>query len=450
MAADRRLVKRRQRWERSVASSGPTTPLVNPSYDDLREVQRTVRDRIPAAGQDPRSAAAEAAKAGVDINSIPSAKATNRMNTVQEIYRTGMSPGQVYAVKGWNRTISNHPGMGERPLPGMEHPDAVDTPPRWEDLSPADQKKKKESHLREVTGADRQSMARTFGAQLDQAHVRGELHGTSVPYAKTFYGTGEPKQVIQESAGRMNVSLGTMAAMNAFTSPNTKFSLGGHYPNNEAAMAAIAEARSGTDPDSIRKTPINPRTGKQHQGYATNFRKAVRHMQDVDSGVPLRDLRSEHGRSPFGPKTGPYHNAWLDSVPDFTVSDIHTGGGGMVPWFHTQKPQRHDPETGEPLVDKAGRPKREKSEREKAIEKANFHTIADEGTRMAMRARGVQSVREAQAAQWGEEKIQRGITPEDVAYPEQTPAQEIPGQQSLLPDVVPHTPTANTRTQRRG
>ena len=65
-----------------------------------------------------------------------------------------------------------------------------------------------------------------------------------------------------------------------------------------------------------------------------------------------------------------------------------------------------------------------KSEREKAIEQTGvgaslpFHSAADYAARRAVMERGLgTSVRESQAAQWGEEQIKRGIVRHSEAYP---------------------------------
>jgi hypothetical protein len=104
------------------------------------------------------------------------------------------------------------------------------------------------------------------------------------------------------------------------------------------------------------------------------------------------------GKSPWrlAPKTGPYANSWSDTHPQFFVSDIHSGGGGGLPHLSSYKGAGED------------RAKNEKSERETAIERIpHFHSAMDYAARQAMVVRGLPSVRETQAAQWGEEQIQR-------------------------------------------
>jgi hypothetical protein len=142
----------------------------------------------------------------------------------------------------------------------------------------------------------------------------------------------------------------------------------------------------------------------------------------------------------IAPKTGPYHNSWLPGTPDFFVSDVHSGGGGMLPHLSTDKPVlRYS--TGIPKLDKHGKKRYDKSEREKVIESVpNFHAMADYAARQAMGARGLNRVRQAQGSQWGEEQIQRtekdpktAMAKESDVYPNVgNQFRQIPGQEKLL------------------
>lgn len=440
----REAVQRRRQWEADVLPSPPTHPLHNPTMDQLRQVQATVPDRLVTPAPSKFD----------DDNPPPPPK--NRMLNAQQIYRTSMPLAQIYAVKGWDRRVGPraHPSPNEVPLPGMEHPHAVATPPHWDELTDR-QQKDTEARVERSTGASLDSMERSFGAQLDQAHIRADLMGGE-PHAKNFYGHGEPKQVLKQSARELDVPFGVIAAHNAFTSPNSRFKSGGRYPNNEAAMAAVDFARSGhpTPEDIVRPgagMPVNPRdpAGKRLQGYPKNLAKAVKFHTDIESGTPLRELRGENGDSPFGPKTGPYHNSWLDSHPDFFVADLHSGGGGMVPHLSSAHALQYDADGNVRMMKShPDRPDRAKSEREAAIEKKGFHTLADEAARRAVATRGMPVLREAQAAQWGEEQIQRGQVEPSIMMP--PPKEEHEGQLSFdLTDTVPVTRAPATRTHTR-
>jgi hypothetical protein len=101
------------------------------------------------------------------------------------------------------------------------------------------------------------------------------------------------------------------------------------------------------------------------------------------------------------PKVGPFSNSFAPDVPDYFVSDVHSGGGGMLPHQGTAKPEYET---------KAGGVAFAKSERELTIERSpHFHATADVAARKAVAMRtGGRSVRQAQAVQWGEEQLQRG------------------------------------------
>lgn len=373
----------------------------------------------------------------------------------------GLAPGQMYEARGWSETSSG-PMMGERQLPGLEDPSSAAQPTRWEELHP-EQQAKAQAGLKTVAGSTIDSMTRAFGAQLDQSYERSSKHAPKgkpgVPFSRDFYSEGEPARVMQESAKKLNVPVGVHAAINAFTSPNTKFKQGERYPNLETAEAVVRQHQAGiptsevttgrreADPrdwDRALSKPMSP--PKKNQGYHSNARKSARALDLHDAGVPLRDWRnapsksSPEGSPMFGPKIGPYHNSWLKSTPDFFVSDVHSGGGGMVPHLSTDKPILRDA-AGATKLDKKGKPQRDDSEREKAISDVpHFHAMADHAACKAMEARGLTKVRQAQASQWGEEQIQRtekdpqrAMATETKEYPNVgNQFRQLPGQQKLL------------------
>jgi hypothetical protein len=150
--------------------------------------------------------------------------------------------------------------------------------------------------------------------------------------------------------------------------------------------------------------------------------------EQINKGVPMAETRGVSGRPIWNEdtqKTAAYANSWSDTHPQFFVSDVHSGGGGMLPHLGHEKP---------PMYDEAGnirhrpsnpdRPAYDKSEREKAIQTVpHFHAAAHEAATRAATARGLGSIREAQASQWGEEQIRRGAKhgkSEAEAYPPET------------------------------
>jgi hypothetical protein len=367
-----------------------------------------------------------------------------RFEDATKLSPTGMSVGQVYHEMRWGDT-----GVGPRhydeQLPGMADPNAAARPPRWHELSAGQQAHVHRALAMRGTSVDQ--MASDFGAQMDQGYMRAHSLGAKQPYAKQFYNRGsEERDTLDNSARDLGIPQPIHATMNAITSPNVKFKTAKGYPNDEAAVASVKWAQEGRDTDSITsanwRASAPERAGQGLTARPANLRKAVHVMKQVQQGTPLSEATGPTGLPVFGeqsPKTGPYANSWSDTHPQHFVADVHSGGGGMVPHLGSDKPAMVN-KAGETRTDANGRPVRDKSEREKAIERVPyFHTVADEAARRAMVPRGVGSVREAQATQWGEEQIQRGPKHGkgiDKAYPLADRAhdsrRQIPGQGSLL------------------
>lgn len=360
--------------------------------------------------------------------------------------------GQIYDDYRRSGVLSRQAGPTayDVQLPGMADPDAAPRPPKWEELSEETQ-----SHVHLALakhGTSIEQMATDFGAQHDQAVARAITQGHATPYAQTFYSTGEPRQRIRESAAELGISQLAHAQFNAFTSPNTKFSANlksGEtvYPNDMAAKHAVLHAMAGRDPAALRESGearemrstglVGPEDPRRVQGYPRNLEKTAQAYTQYKSGVRPADWRTGQGAGAMGtnvkadtagketalgkspwessPKTGPYANSWSDTHPQFFVSDVHSGGGGGVPHLSSFKGVEG-----------------EDSERELAIKKVPFfHTAMDYAARQAMKARGLPSVRETQAAEWGEEQLQRrsgaeaqGISPGN--FPTQTKAYPQP------------------------
>jgi len=300
----------------------------------------------------------------------------------------------------------------------MTDPNAAPRPQRWNEMT--DEQRAHTTRGLAMHGTSLEQMTKDFGAQLDQGFMRAHKLGAkdphnperTEPYAQTFYSTGEPRQRIDQSAKELGIPQPWHAAMNAITSPNTKFKTkSGTYPNDEAAVAAVTWHREG------HEEPLTSANWKEsvpgRRGLVSrlaNMQKAVHVMGQLDKGVPLAETTGPTGIPVFGeqsPKTGPYANSWSDTHPQFAVSDVHTGGGGMVLHLGTDKDVRVN-KSGGTSYSPSGNPQRDKSQREKAIERVPyFHSAADEAVRRAMIPRGLGSVREAQAVQWGEEQIKR-------------------------------------------
>lgn len=344
---------------------------------------------------------------------------TQGMETLQ-----GAGPGMRHMILRDHHGVTpdTGPRVYDRQLPGMADPNQAPRPPKWEELD--DNQRAHTERALKLHGTSVDTMTKDFGAQLDQATLRAHEHGTGEPYASRFYERGSaPRDRIDQSAKDLGVPSVVHAMTNAFTSPNTKFSLtrsdgSTSYPNDVAASHATKWVQQGGDPEKVTNrladtgsTRPGGNPDERAQGYVTNMRKAAKAVDQHLAGVEPADWKlGTTDKSPFetAPKTGPYGNSWSDSHPQFTVADVHTGGGGAFPHLGADKPILKDAE-GKDRMTPGGKPWRDKSGRERAIEKVpNSHSVIDYANRQAMAQRGMGSVRRSQATQWGEEQIQRG------------------------------------------
>lgn len=309
-----------------------------------------------------------------------------------------------------------HPA-GQQELPGMKHPDAIPQP-KWEDMKPHEQSRvlKKASEY----GATPATMGKAFGTQVDQAYHRADQHGAE-PHAMRFYSKSEPdergehtpRSRLIASTKENNVTMSTQVAANAITSPRQVFQREAKsgpqagkvtYPNDMNATAAINNAQAGKHYTEARAAPG---AGGMHG----NSQRASYAAEQSMRGVPAKDLVNPSGSKVFGPKTGAYHTAWVDphGSQGHLTSDIHTGGGGMVPHLSIKN-------------------------RENYLNIPGIHALHDHVARGVMAERGLNSVHGTQAVQWGEERINRGLEKEHDAF---KPAKaeghrEMHGQSSLF------------------
>lgn len=270
-------------------------------------------------------------------------------------------------------------------------------------------------------------MTSDIGSHLDQAVTTAATYGHARGHSEDFYSTGAPRQVLDRSAHELGISPTIHAQMNAMTSPQAKFSQLDRntgeirYPNNEAAVHAVSHVQRNKTHKGITNNLEQTGTGSGAvQGYMTNIVKAAKSFDQHERGVKPADWTTnrEGNAGPFenSPKTGPYANSWSDSHPQFTVSDLHTGGGGFLPHLGSEKSAQVD-DMGKPKMDDLGNVRRDKSEREAAIASIpHFHTMADHAMRGAMAQRNMPSVRDAQALQWGQEQIDRKLVDPAEAY----------------------------------
>jgi hypothetical protein len=333
-----------------------------------------------------------------------------------------LSSGQVYQglrETGKFRETGVGPAHWDVQLPGMADPHAAPRPPKWEEL-PDNVRANVETHLA-TRGTSIGQMTTDLGTQHDQAVSRAMGEGVSEPYGQRFYAGGgpggEPRQRLADSAAALGIPQLIHGHMTAITSPNTVFTSTTKagvtsYPNDEAARHSVMHIQQGGTPENLSNlmssTGIEghgPESTRKLTSRPANLRRAATAYDQYSKGVEPADWVTSQSGGPFGPKTGPFSNSFSDTHPQYFVSDVHSGGGGAFPHLGTDKPIMYDGDVMR--QDKQGKPIRDKSEREKALEIPYVHAAIDYAARQAMGARGIRSTRDFQAGQWGEEQIQR-------------------------------------------
>jgi hypothetical protein len=397
--------------------------------------------------------------------------------------RLGLTRAQVYQHLGV--TNEGH-GHGDQQLPGFENPHSAPEPPRWEDLSPEHRAKTEQNMRRAGTNLDK--MKEDFGNQLDQAvwraHTAGHHRastGEPIPFTSHFYGEhpgdapeplDRPKAMMRESREHLasqgiHVDPSVHTAVVGHVSPNVKFTQGERgkrtSPNIEAAESVFDQRNQGLHHSEV-SSGVN-RQGKRNQTRPANARRAAIMLEQIEHGTLLAESRNPpsasnpKGSSQWGPKTGPFANSFDASKPDFFVGDVHSFGGGMLPHLGTTKPIARNAAGGRDRIKMFKEDPRsdaeilqhhrerdvfrsDKSAREKAMvtmgtaipgsegKKVTAHSAVDYAARQAISERGLgTSVRRPQAAQWGEEQLQRGVASPKLDVPhheEAYPSQKAP------------------------
>lgn len=368
--------------------------------------------------------------------------------------RTGIESGLIPRGLGRDRRTG---------MPMHALPDLAPAPTKWEHMS-EDEQNATLAGAR-AHGVTPESMGQAFGAQLDQGHLRGLRHGMT-PYASHFYSghdpsrqdaseemtpRGEPTEMqprarLLRSAEHNEVPFSTQVLANAKTSPKAKFRqvMKGEvrYPNDEGANVAIQGVKAGQSNEQIEKPHDLNVTN-------TNIRYAAHGARQHLAGTPLDEVRNPpsktepEGSAPFGPKTGPYANSFIDphGSSQFFVSDVHSGGAGMAPHIPHEAPFKRD-ESGDFLLSKTGKKKRDSSQREDYLAVPGIHALADHVARQEMAKRGLQSLSGVQATQWGEEQVSRAevdrgarkvtLVSEKDAYRKEPMREEVHGQMDIL------------------
>lgn len=334
-----------------------------------------------------------------------------RFQTITDM--PGSTGSVAHDYRAMNIGVQHEPGtqlQGQMALPGMEHhPATVAHPPRWEELSD-NQRRNTLSRAAEY-GVTPEYLHRSLGAQVDQAAIRESKMGTGKH--RSFYGAegtddhGDmlPRTRLKTSAAENGVPFHVQAVANSITSPKQKFverpksgPRAGQtvYRNDEVATSAIQQERSG-------KPIADVRTPQGMPGFHGNTRKAADVVRQMNSGVPAREAWKP------GPKTGPYHNSWVDphGPSQYWTSDIHSGAALAA---HLPQDVREQEYMNIP----------------------NIHALHDHVASNVQRERRIPSLSGMQSMQWSEERRQRGLETDHLRAQKPLNRSQFPGQGSLF------------------
>jgi hypothetical protein len=335
-----------------------------------------------------------------------------------------MSPREVYRSMQWRGASDSPNVMGQQELPGMEHPDALPTPRRWEEFEPHEQDAVRKAVRR--FGVTEESAHASLASQIDSANLRegGVHHSFYSVEGESESGANMPRTQVRKTAEREGVRYGVNVMANAITSPNNRFVMrpksgdrAGQvvYPNDEAAAMAIQWAKEGRKGEEYEKHPdyyvpaedkVTNARGKlvkrkddprkyPAQGYPRNQAKAIDAVSATERGASVAEAwgldARETGRSSYGsPKTAPFHNSFVDphGSSQFWVSDTHSGPAAFAPHLRGKQEDQYMSVDG-------------------------VHAFNDHVARQVMQSRGLNSLSGTQSQHWSEEKHQQGHA-EDV------------------------------------
>jgi len=282
--------------------------------------------------------------------------------------------------------------------------------PSWEDIHPERQQhilNKLASH-----GITPENASTAFGSQVRSA-IRSGLKNDSDPYASSFYHlTGHrggavptPRQQVQDTANHFGVPFHVAVVAHAMTSPQLPFeyrsgeSTFAH--NDDAARQALHFAIHGTDVSKLQAGDLSHLHPNARP--IRDMHKTVGVLRQMLSGTPINKVKGPTGKEPFGDKTGAYAHAWLDpnSKNARQVIDTHTVMGFA------------------PHLDK------QKDEHSTVLKIDGAHAFFDYIGKKVMAEHGLNNIHYAQAAQWGQQRIDASQISDANAYAKYAPNHKI-------------------------
>lgn len=398
-----------------------------------------VRDAKPPTGAKKGAATRKAAKAVARRESYAAATTPQRTGTgtpqvsgrarmtPPSVMQGPLSPATVYREMGWHDN-STH-AEGQQTLPGMgslaegrQHglvgptgggttlPDTVPVA-RWHHATNGE-KMSAEAHALSF-GVTRESAKAAFAANLDQSFSNAHAAGTT-PHARDFYvdpAHDMPRGHIIEASRSTGTSASSVATATAITSPQTEWgpTAEGHYPNIRAARQSALHQH---DPANAPHPTVSDDSTKKIGTFTGNVRKGAKAVAQQESGTLAADLTHDSGASIFGgrqqQKTTAFRNALVDPEGPHAslVSDVHTGGRGFAPHL---SPEQAGAYLKHPVI----------------------HQWHDDIAREVMRERGLHSINNTQAAQWGQAQLDSGQVKPEQAY-KKPPKLQTPQQDTLF------------------
>lgn len=330
-----------------------------------------------------------------------------------ENFSRSVGPGMTYHLMGWQGHDNDYVHPDQDAL--IEHPNTLDNPARWEELS----KDQQDATIRGIAkyGVTPDSARRAYEVQFDRGTLRedGRHQNFYAEEGQDADGNNAPRSELKKSAAENNVPFHMQAVSNAITSPQNKFIQKNdetgevRYPNNESATVSVkwaSEGKTGDDylyhpdhyvPPEDKIEKVNKKTGKvtrvKHpddprkypaQGYPKNNAKAIDVVGELlTSGKSVREV---WGASDTAQKVQPYYNAWVapkDSEGQYHVNDIQSGGEGFAP--HLSKDEQNE-----------------------FLNVPGMKALGDHLVRDINRERGLVSVNRTQSQHWNQSKLEQG------------------------------------------
>lgn len=247
---------------------------------------------------------------------------------------TKMSPRQTYRAMNYGSSSEETSRQDHPTLPGVaEQVDAQYKKPVRSKLSP-EQNAKIEKQAA-MFGVTRESARLAAAAHIDQSFRRDPQHASFyTAEGQDSAGVDHPRERVLRSAKEAGVPAPVHAMANAITSPRVKFAEKKRNPetgekdivqytnDDNAKQASIAGRQGGSAVDTVTNLP-------GRAGFTNRTRAAARAVDAVvNQGKTINEAWPTSS-----PKTGPFHNSWVDpNGPDQRwTADTHSGAPLVAP-----------------------------------------------------------------------------------------------------------------------